>query len=406
MQISQHRWTRDTGWVPPLPAPSAPADGGSQLVLTFGPRPVDPAAAPGDATRDAALGAAFPHALHVFCSGGGQIAATEVLDDATVVSAITFDRTAVRGVHAQHTGDEDSAAVGARLAALLPAAGLRHVLVFSDGLRVNGSALVRGLADSLHGVAITGGLAADDDRFEATLVSLGVGGPGVAAPGGVAAVGFYGDALRVGTGTLGGWDMFGPDRLVTRSEDNVLYELDGEPALALYKRYLGPFAEQLPASALLFPLSLRTTRDASCGDAGVVRTILGVDEAAGSMTFAGDIPQGTYARLMKANMDRLIDGATGAAQSAAASGPEPLAANDASGDVSAARFALLVSCVGRRWVLKHRVEEELEGAQEVLGPRTTLAGFYSYGEISSATPHARCELHNQTMTITTLSEAA
>jgi hypothetical protein len=193
----------------------------------------------------------------------------------------------------------------------------------------------------------------------------------------------------VGFGSLGGWDSFGPDRLITRSEGNVLYELDGEPALALYKRYLGEHAAELPASGLRFPLSLRD----SDPQHRVVRTILGIDEAAGSLIFAGDVPQGHQARLMKANVDRLIDGATGAATNTyEVVGSQP------------PDLALLISCVGRRLVMGQRVEEEVESVRRVLGTHAALCGFYSYGEIAPFTPSVRCELHNQTMTITTLSE--
>ncbi|RJQ51925.1 MAG: hypothetical protein C4530_19405, partial [Desulfobacteraceae bacterium] len=188
---------------------------------------------------------------------------------------------------------------------------------------------------------------------------------------------------------LGGWDPFGPERLVTRSKGNVLYELDGQSALELYKRYLGEHAKELPASGLLFPLNMRTAES----DSGVVRTILAVDEADQSMTFAGDVPEGAHVRLMKANFDHLVDGAIGAAQTS----------YEAIGSRSP-ELAILISCVGRKFILKQRVEEEVEGVQEVLGADTVLTGFYSYGEICPSAPRANCELHNQTMTITTFAE--
>jgi len=194
----------------------------------------------------------------------------------------------------------------------------------------------------------------------------------------------------VGFGSLGGWDAFGPERLITRSKENVLYELDGRSALDLYKNYLGDHARNLPSSALLFPLSVRAREK----DAPVVRTVLAIDETDQSMTFAGDVPVGAYARFMKANFDRLIDGALGAARSS----------HQALGE-GTAELAVLISCVGRKLVLKQRIEEEVEAVREVLGPDTVLTGFYSYGELSPFTPDARCELHNQTMTITTLSES-
>ena len=189
---------------------------------------------------------------------------------------------------------------------------------------------------------------------------------------------------------MGGWDSFGIERLVSKSENNILYELDGKPALALYKSFLGEqYSNELPASGLLFPLNLRITQ----GDDPIVRTILAVNEENQSLTFAGDIPVGSYVRLMKANFDRLIDGAVGAAKSTLTN------ENNNNPDL-----AILISCVGRKLVLKQLIEEELEGVKEILGPNTTLCGFYSYGEISPFSKDAKCELHNQTMTITTFKE--
>ena len=272
------------------------------------------------------------------------------------------------------------------LAKRLEGPDLRHILVFSDGLNVNGTQLTAGLRDSLPaGVTVTGGLAGDGDRFKQTTVYNG----GDAASHQIVAMGFYGDRLRVGFGSLGGWDSFGPLRRVTRSEGNVLHELDGQPALALYKHYLGEHASALPSSALLFPLALHSEGT----DGSVVRTILSVDEANGSMTFAGDIPRDAQVRLMKANFDRLIDGAAGAAQA----GLEKL-------DNFAPQLAVLISCVGRKLVLKQRVEEEVEGVRDVLGAGPVLTGFYSYGEICPHGPVGKCELHNQTMTVTTFCE--
>ena len=340
-----------------------------------------------DPSLRAAVAAAYPDAYLFGCSTAGDIFGTQVSDDSLVVTAIHFESTRVLGRSTRIDGPEDSLAAGERLARSLAGEGLAHVFVLSDGLHVNGSKLVEGLARNLPpDVTVTGGLSGDGPRFKETLV---LGGEAIPEPRIIAAVGFYGRSLRVGYASLGGWDPFGPERLITRSEGNVLYELDGRSALELYKTYLGPHARELPASGLLFPLSLRTGE----GCTPVVRTILSVDEEHRSMTFAGDVPEGSYARFMKANFDRLIDGAVGAARTS----------YEAVGSTSP-DLALLVSCVGRKLVLKQRVEEEVEGVREVLGDRTVLAGFYSYGEISPFTPDARCELHNQTMTITTLTE--
>ncbi len=379
MQIEQLVWTARDGW---SHGGEKAALASAQVLLLFG------ASAPlRDAKILAELADRFPGAVLFGCSTSGEIAGPTVRDDTLVATAIRFERSSVRVAAVDLAAAEESRSAGLRLATRFSSEGLRHLFVLSEGVRVNGSELVAGLAaGTAPGVAITGGLSGDGARFHETFVLV----DGVAQGGKIAALGLYGERLQVGYGSMGGWDPFGPERVVTRSEGNVLHELDGQSALELYKRYLGPHAAELPASGLLFPLSLRSP---AAEGPGVVRTILGVDEARGSMTFAGDLPVGSLVRLMRANFERLIDGATVAARTSL----PPLAG-------SAPELAILISCVGRKLVLGQRTEEEVEAAQELLGGATPLAGFYSYGEISPFTPSARCELHNQTMTITTLSE--
>ena len=328
----------------------------------------------------------WPAATILAGSTAGEIGDGRVFEDSLVATAVEFKRTQVRCARVDLAEGDSSDTVGKLLAQRLAGEGLRHVFVLSDGLKVNGSALVRGLAGGLppH-VSITGGLCGDGARFARTYVCLDAFSDRECVVG----VGFYGDALRIGLASLGGWDPFGPERRVTRSEGNVLFELDGAPALALYEKYLGEHAAGLPSSGLLFPLALRERRE----DPGLVRTILAVDRDQGSLTFAGDVPEGHYARLMRANVDRLVEGAAGAAR----------ISDEAVGSGSA-ELAILISCVGRKLVLKQRVEEEVESVRGIVGPTAALTGFYSYGEISPFTPGARCELHNQTMTITTMAE--
>ncbi|MBI1949723.1 MAG: FIST C-terminal domain-containing protein [Deltaproteobacteria bacterium] len=377
MKIAQRTWSETSGW---QGGPPSGAEG-AQLVLLFGGTKQI-----AEARWLAELRNACPSA-HLFgCSTAGEIAGTTVTDDHVVASAVTFERTPIKLAQVRLSEGKDSLDAGARLAAMLPGEGLRHVFVISDGSKVNGSELVRGLLAALpKGVQVTGGLAGDGARFERTLILAGE----TPLEGSIGAVGLYGDAIKVGYGSLGGWDPFGPERAVTRSEGNVLYQLDGKPALELYKSYLGEHASGLPATGLLFPLQIRRKGDAET----LVRTILSVDEQAGSMTFAGDVPLGATAQLMKANFDRLVDGASGAAKTSAVT----LAG-------STPELAVLISCVGRKLVLKQRTEEEVEAVEEVLGKGTPMTGFYSYGEICPAAPNASCQLHNQTMTITTFSE--
>lgn len=380
MKIEQRKWTQAGGWKE-MGNKIDKAD----LVFVFG------------ATQRlkqesvfAEVQAIHPEAHLLMCSTAGEILGAEVSDDSLAYTAVSFASTTLSFASADIVDAEDSERVGNELSARLPKKDLVHVMVFSDGLKVNGTALVKGLLEHLsqHQVSVTGGLVGDGSAFKETVLGLDA----LPESGKVVVIGFHGANLRVGYGSLGGWDPFGPTRLITKAKANVLYELDGKPALKLYKEYLGDKASELPSSGLLFPLSL-TIQEEGRGSVEVVRTLLAVNEEDQSMTFAGDMPVGVQAKLMKANFDRLIDGAGGAASVS-------LAGKDVQPDL-----AILISCVGRKLVLKERVEEEIEAVRAVMGEQTAMTGFYSYGEICpTAATEKQCQLHNQTMTITTFKE--
>lgn len=366
-------------------------DSPSTLVLVFG------APELGDAPEHLDdLVAAFPRSVVVGCSTAGEMHGAQVRDASASVAIARFDRTVVRRATTPVAGPAQSYAAGRAIALALTADGeaadgsppLRTVFMLSDGLCVNGTALVEGARDGLpQDVVITGGLAADGSRFGRTWVLDAQGRP---TSGLVSAVGLYGDRLQVGHGCRGGWSGFGPERRITRSQGHVLYELDGKPALALYKTYLGERARDLPGAALLFPLAVRR----SAADTQVLtRTVLGIDEERQSLTFAGDIPEGGIAQLMRASTERLID-SSGLAAEQAAHGL----------DDTTRALVISVSCVGRRLVLGERTEEELEAVTTRMPANCEHVGFYSYGEIAPSVAGGPADLHNQTMTVTALAE--
>lgn len=372
-------WTRSGGWqsddrVKP------------NLVLYFGSRETL-----ADGVRYAELRARFPSAFLMGCSTGGQIHDDEIVDDEINAVALQFEATKLK-ITSETVGDvNESRRCGESIGRKLRSKDLAGIFILSDGLNVNGSELVAGINAQIGDVSITGGLAGDGSQFKETLV--GVDSPPRTKT--IAAIGFYGSAVKIGHGSAGGWDVFGPQRRITRSNGNVLLELDGQPALSLYERYLGEDeVKGLPGSALLFPLRIYDPRRP---DHQIVRTVLAVDRDAKSMTFAGDVPEGWVAQLMRGNFGRLADGAADAAKQAR-DGLAGYRDNDG--------VAILVSCIGRRLLMGQRAIEELEAAGEALGSHLSRLGFYSYGEISPHAVSGICELHNQTMTVTTITEAA
>ena len=329
----------------------------------------------------------FPNSFIIGASSAGEIVQDELKENTLVVTIAKFNDTVLKKTSLPIKVAADSFSIGEQLAKNLCTEQLpKSVFVLSDGLNVNGSQLTKGLNHIFKGdVIVTGGLAGDNADFEETWVIAN----DQAQQHYVTAIAFYGESICVSHSSKGGWDRLGIARKVTRSQDNVLYELDGRSALEIYKQYLGNKAKDLPASGLLFPLQIS---EPGSLDQTKVRTILSVNEDEGSITFAGDIPQDSRAWLMKANFDRLIDGANSTA--------EKITLHPMSGENA---LCIAISCIGRRLVLKQRTEEELEVIVEQLADNTRQVGFYSYGEISTIS-NGSCDLQNQTMTLTLIWE--
>ena len=371
MQIDQMNWSGKSGWGQ---APSFAAS--TDLVLVF----ADDVFFQTDDCYTQLRGL-FPLACIVGCSSSGSIKGVEISDGDVVATLVKLEHSSIRLASIDIKPGKSSRELGINLMTELGAPDLRHVFVLSDGLQVNGSELAQGLNQA--GVPVTGGLAGDGTRFGKTWVMADA----PAKSGRITALGFYG-GVTIKSGCLAGWDEFGAERVVTKSEGNVVYEIDGKPALELYKKYLGEQAADLPASGLRFPLSIQQNK----ADTAVIRTLLAVDETKQSLTFAGDVTQGYLCKLMRTNLDRLIDSAGLAAEAAQPSSQ------------GTTGLCLVVSCVGRRLVMGQLTEEELEIVQEKLGDATAITGFYSYGELAPFSDIVQCQLHNQTMTLTTIYE--
>jgi hypothetical protein len=370
------RWDPTHGWSARLPL----WDGPNTLVLVFGESDLRD----DDVVLAEVLGA-FPHSVVTGCSTSGAIVDAGVYDGSIAVAVVRFEHTTL-ALETEPVSKPSSGDVGRSLGRRLLERGddLAGIFVLSDGLQVNGCALAQGLTDGVGGsVPVTGGLAADGDRFVSTWVLV----DGHPEPGRVTAVGLYGTAVEIGYGSGSGWTPLGPERLVTRSEGSVLLEFDGQPALPLYKNYLGERASGLPATALLFPLAVRT---AFRHDTDVVRSVLNVDEARQGMVFAGEVPEGSTAQMLRGNAERIIDASHDAALLAGLVDTRPT-------------LAIVVSCVGRRLYLGQRAEDELEVVMDEVGPECGVVGFYSYGELSPVVD-GTCDLHNHSMTITVLGE--
>ena len=327
----------------------------------------------------------YPNAEIVICSTAGQLLDYSIINNTIVVTAIEFEKTAIKIFKYNILEEKCLSKLGEKTKKELVTADLSSIMVLSEGSYVNGTELVHELSKATDSkIEIFGGIAGDSINFQKTLVGVNDN----PKEGEIAVIGFYGNQIKFRFGCEGGWTDFGPEREVTHSEKNVLYKIGDHYALDLYKEYLGQYADDLPGSALYFPLSMKESPGAS----PIVRTILSINEEEKSMTFAGDIPEGALVKLMKGNFDKLIDASFTAAK----------ATMDEK--INSPQLVMAVSCVGRKIVLDNRIEEEIEVMKDIYGENVFFFGFYSYGEISPVVSHKSCELHNQTISLTTMLE--
>ena len=336
------------------------------------------------------LKARYPSAQIVGCTTSGEINPNGVFDDSIQITAIQWEKTVQRVAQTKMTGMLSSFEAAAGLAKQLKSDQLRTVLVISDGLNTNGSELLKGFQSILGDIPIVGGLAGDGGAFVKTLQLYN----DTVSDNLMIAVGLYGPALITASGALGGWKPYGPPRTVTKSSKNVVFEMDGKPALPLYRMYIGEaFSRGLPGSGLKFPLAVI---EEGKRDIEKIRTLLAINVKDNSLTFAGNVDEGEIVRLCQTNHERLVDGA-GAAANLVMSGLGDNKTNQTG-------LALCVSCVGRKGVMAELVGDEVKLVQQILGAQTTVTGFYSYGELAPRPNTNDSVLHNQTMTIGYLSE--
>ncbi|QYJ67558.1 FIST signal transduction protein [Flavobacterium litorale] len=328
----------------------------------------------------------FPYEHIVFGSSAGEIINIDVVEESITVLAIEFEKSSFvikRDNILDH--NKDTLSLGTALSAKMPKENLKHLFIVSEGSFMSGTSLIKGFE---HGfdkdIPMTGGLCGDDTRFERTLASYKED----PKEGEIILIGFYGDSLEISFASHGGWLGFGPERIITKSDGNVLYEIDDQPALELYKKYLGDKVEKLAESTLFYPLNVIAPgrKDA------VVRTILSIDTEKQAMIFADNVPENSRVQLMMASADGISQGAYNAAKLAMQNREKK------------PQLAIPVSCIGRKLVLSQRMEEEAELIKQLVGENTAIAGFYSYGEIAPFYGNTSCEFHNQTMTLTLISE--
>lgn len=319
----------------------------------------------------------------VGCTTDGEISTAGFSNGSAVLAGIATDQINFQVAYTSGIS-RDGDWAGRQLAEALSRTS-RHVQVLSDGLTGNGSAIARGMT-AVFGpdVPISGGAAGDSRQFKRTWQFIG----NRVLSDSAVAIGMSGN-FHVGTGVRSGWFPAGMPRKVTRARGNVVYEFDGEPALAVYRMYLGPLADKLPAIGVQFPFGI-VDESLGLGKDPILRAPMALSEQDGSVTFAGEVPEGATMVLTTGGLgESLLEASAEAARRALF---------DLGNSTPAMIF--FYSCMARKIVLGPRTGEETSRICSVIGKRVPITGFYTYGEYCPSKRGSECMLHNETATVT------
>ncbi len=321
----------------------------------------------------------------VGCSTAGEISNVGLFEKSMVLTAIRFESSSSKVQIMNEKVSADQRQSGRNLGQKLKDKNLRGLFLFAPGVTVQGSALLHGVKEAVGPDALLlGGLAGDSGKFVKTAVFHN----DQTYSDHIIGLGFYGENIDFSHSSKAGFRSFGGVRQITKANDHIVFEIDGQPALKVYKESLGKHADDLPSTGLMFPLALLNNQQS---ETGLIRAVLGVNEADQSINLAGDVDSGTFFKLMRAENQSLIGGAQGAA--------EKVSKNATSDSIG-----ILISCVARRMVMGDAVEDEIDAALAELKNCQNVAGFYAYGEFGPFFSLVDCQLHNQTMTVNVISE--
>ncbi|WP_345974474.1 FIST N-terminal domain-containing protein [Sulfurimonas sp. HSL3-7] len=320
--------------------------------------------------------ARVPHAKILGATAGAKIQAGRLSYQQTLLTVSTFCCSEV------HTGIvfsnknlfEDAFDLTRRLrnSSVMPP---KAAIVFSEGLRIDGEVLLRGISEVEPNLLIAGGMASDDHRFKETFVFTEEG----CTNSGFAIALLFGEALKVYNSFNFNWVGLGRTFKVTKSRGNRVWELDHTPIIEIYKRYLGDqIAQMLPDIGLEFPMIITDKA------MPVARAVM-VKHDDGSLSFAGSIEEGTMLQFGFGDSEGIMAGANVDEEYFIDKPVESL-------------FAY--SCIARLSLVGDDIEQETLQLQRF----AMTNGFYTYGEFYHA-PCEKCNLFlNQTMTVLGLSE--
>lgn len=327
----------------------------------------------------------LPQIPMIGASSTGQMSGRGHTEEGITAAFFHFDKAVVKTTRVKFDHWEDGEKVGNKIIENLQSDDLKGILVLSEGLKLNCSKMVEAIAAKKgDGVALAGGLAGDVFTYSDIFVVDNKDG---IRDDSVVAVGFYGDSFHMDVFAHSGVTPMGIEREVTKAKDYALYELDGKPALDVYKQYFRTDdLAKMEKEIVKFPFSITNNYI----EEGVIRTPLTFTEDGQGIQFTGAIPEGSRVRMMQSASSKFLDGVYDLS--------EKVKQAEKNSDSS----IIAISCACRKLVLGAIVDQEAEILCDELDKKS-IVGFYSFGEIGS-NEHNESYLYNQTLTLISIYE--
>ncbi len=316
------------------------------------------------------------------CSSFAEINSEEGLDQSVTAMGITGLSCTTLKVDSMMP---DSRQAGRSIGAQAKELEASLLITFPDGMQGNTAEYIRGIQDILGAeFPIVGGVAAEHLAFQRTNEFYNR----EVLTGGAVAVAIRG-AVTLGTSARSGFQPVGGLRTITKVEgQHLILELDGQPALRIYKDFLGDTPANPQMVGIQFPLLLvfdvAGSHMTSDDRVHVVRVVRSLDEEKGGLLLGGEVAVGMQVHLTRTVKDDLLRGAVEAVEEACKKVPRP--------DV-----AFIFGCAGRKLLLGPHYQQEMAGAFARLGREVPKVGFYTYGELSPV--HNVTIYHDETFTI-------
>lgn len=256
-------------------------------------------------------------------------------------------------------------------------------ITLPDGLTVSGSAALNALRAELgDAVPVFGGTAGDQWRFKGTKQFHGTEVLQDSVP-----FLLFGEGVVFSFGVDTGWRPIGREGRVSDVTGHVVRAIDGRPATAFYREFLGN-ADITHLTE--YPLAV-TADDDRGANSYYLRAPGRTDEASGCIHFLGDVPDGARVHITVTNRDQILDATRSSFQHALDDYPKQ------SGEGGKPAIALCISCAGRKQILGSRTQEEGRIVNDLLAGVPAI-GFYGYGEIARLAKDGISHYHNETFT--------